>query len=155
MDPNDDGNWTGGKVGLGELKGTKFGISAAAYPLLDIPSLSMDQATAIYCRDYWDKMYLDSLPPRVAVVVLDSAINQGTDTAAKLLQKALGFKDTDIDGVIGPHTIAAARGVDQDTLVPAFLSVRAMRYTELKKWPTFGKGWMSRLFLVSQECSRA
>jgi lysozyme family protein len=28
-DPDDSGNWTGGKVGVGELKGTKWGICAA------------------------------------------------------------------------------------------------------------------------------
>jgi hypothetical protein len=27
--PDDNGNWTGGRRGLGELKGTKYGISAA------------------------------------------------------------------------------------------------------------------------------
>ena len=30
--PDDPGNWTGGRLGDGTLKGTKFGISAASYP---------------------------------------------------------------------------------------------------------------------------
>ena len=32
---------------------TKFGISKRAYPQLDIKSLTLDQAKAIYRRDYW------------------------------------------------------------------------------------------------------
>ena len=28
LDPNDRGNWTGGKKGSGELRGTKYGIAA-------------------------------------------------------------------------------------------------------------------------------
>lgn len=31
-DRNDAGNWTGGSVGVGDLKGTKFGISATTQP---------------------------------------------------------------------------------------------------------------------------
>ena len=35
-DARDRGNWTGGRIGVGELKGTKYGVSAAAFPDLDI-----------------------------------------------------------------------------------------------------------------------
>ncbi len=45
--PKDDGNWTGGKQGRGELKGTKYGIAAKSYPHLDIKNLTLDEATAI------------------------------------------------------------------------------------------------------------
>jgi len=41
-DQNDPGNWTSGKVCIGEFKGTKYGISAASYPHLDIPNLTPD-----------------------------------------------------------------------------------------------------------------
>ena len=40
----DPGNWTGGQVGAGELRGTNFGISAAAYPQLDIANLTAAMA---------------------------------------------------------------------------------------------------------------
>ena len=52
---SDPGNWTGGAVGCGELRGTKFGISAAAYPAEDIANLTPEAAAAIYRRDYWDR----------------------------------------------------------------------------------------------------
>src|SRR5690554_3598272 len=40
----DRGNWTSGRVGAGELKGTKYGISAMSYPHLDIKAITLEQA---------------------------------------------------------------------------------------------------------------
>ena len=42
--PADPGNWTGGKVGHGVMKGTKYGISAESYPHLDIKNLTVVEA---------------------------------------------------------------------------------------------------------------
>ena len=58
-DPDDNGNWTGGRKGLGKLKGTKYGISAAQYPSLDIESLTLHGAKEICRRDYWSPLRLD------------------------------------------------------------------------------------------------
>ena len=44
----DPGNWSGGAVGKGELRGTRFGISAAAYPTEDIANLTCAAAERIY-----------------------------------------------------------------------------------------------------------
>jgi lysozyme family protein len=43
----DPGNWTGGKVGKGILKGTKYGIAAASFPNLDIANLTKEQAAVV------------------------------------------------------------------------------------------------------------
>ena len=43
-DSRDAGNWTGGKVGVGKLVGTKFGLSAATYPTLDIKNITIVEA---------------------------------------------------------------------------------------------------------------
>jgi len=59
----DPGNWTAGRVGSGELRGTKYGISAAAYPSLDIEDLTLADAKAIYQRDYWSQINADRMPP--------------------------------------------------------------------------------------------
>ena len=66
-DPTDSGNWTGGAPGRGECRGTRWGISAAAYPLLDIARLQLTDAQAIYRRDYWDRLQGDALPPALAL----------------------------------------------------------------------------------------
>ena len=51
--PEDKGNWTSGKIGVGVLMGTKFGISAARYPFLDIKNLTLAEAKDIYFDDFW------------------------------------------------------------------------------------------------------
>ena len=112
--PDDPGNWTGGAVGQGQLVGTNFGISAAAYPTLDIANLTKDQATAIYQSDYWDAISGDKLPVSMAIVTFDAAVNSGPGMGAKWLQSALGIT---ADGVIGPETIAAAQGASDSVHV--------------------------------------
>jgi hypothetical protein len=47
--PADPGNWTGGKIGAGECRGTKFGISAGAHPDLDIANLIPTVLTTDRC----------------------------------------------------------------------------------------------------------
>ena len=67
-EPQDPGNWTGGAVGQGHLAGTKFGISAAAYPDVDIAALTPDDAAAIYRHAYWERVHADALPPPLALL---------------------------------------------------------------------------------------
>ena len=150
-DPDDKGNWTGGEVGKGELLGTKYGISAASYPQLDIKNLNVEQVTGIYWKDYWMAIKGDELPGRVAVVVLDAAVNQGVGAAVKLLQAAL---DVLTDGVIGPQTITAARSKDQDEILTELFAQRAIRYTKATKFPKYGHGWFRRLFREAMEVAR-
>lgn len=126
-DPNDKG---------GE---TKFGISAAAYPSLDVKNLTIDKALEIYLRDYWLANHCDKMPYPVALIVFDSSVNQGVRTAAMMLQKCL---DVEIDGDIGPVTIAAcmAPGV-----VQKFAAERIYRYTHCSGWERYGVGWTRRV----------
>jgi lysozyme family protein len=144
--PVDRGNWTGGAVGLGQLRGTRFGISAASYPTLDIAGLSLAQAQAIYRGDYWQRVAGDLLPDAVAIVAFDIAVNQGVGTSARLLQAALGVA---VDGVIGPATTAAARGcADLAALLDEMGARRALAYAGTAGLASFGLGWMRRVFAV-------
>jgi lysozyme family protein len=151
LDPEDNGNWTGGKQGVGELRGTKWGISAAAYPQIDIPALSREGAIGVYWKDFWMPLQGDKLPPRLAICVFDCAVNQGVETAVKLLQAALQIHT---DGVMGPVTVAAVRTLEQDTAIVVFLARRALRYAQSKQLVTYGAGWMGRLFRACMEASR-
>jgi lysozyme family protein len=83
---------------------TNWGISRRSYPDLDIAHLTWDDAKAIYRRDFWDKIQGDKLPPPLAMIVFDSAVNNGPARAAKWLQRAVGVTE---DGIIGPATLAA------------------------------------------------
>ncbi len=86
-DRDDPGNWTGGKVGLGKLLGTKFGLAANTYPNLDIKNLTIDQAKLIYKKDWWDKLGADQLHPTIVYRLWDFAINAGKSRAVKELQQ--------------------------------------------------------------------
>lgn len=121
---------------------TRFGISHAAHPTLDIARLTIEQATAIYKRDFWDGPRIGTLPDRVAVAVFDAAVNSGVKTAIKWLQQALAVTD---DGVIGEKTLSAARAVDPATVVMRFEGARLKALSSLKTWPAFGRGWARRI----------
>jgi lysozyme family protein len=146
-DPADPGNWTGGRVGAGQLKGTKWGISAAAYPHLDIRNLSREDAIAIYKRDYWDRCRCDEWPEPVGEAVFDMAVNQGQGTAIRCLQRAAGVT---ADGIVGPKTRAAVKQADPDDLLLDFFAWHAIDYAEIARenpanWEEHNLGWMRRL----------
>ena len=143
---SDPGNWTGGGVGRGELRGTKFGISAAAYPALDVAALTLADAQAIYRRDYWDRIAADRLTPALALLVFDAAVNNGVARASKWLQSAVGAV---ADGMIGDQTLAAVATFvsthDGAALCTEFLAQRLVFMAALPTWRLFGLGWARRL----------
>lgn len=141
-DPRDRGNWTSGVIGKGILKGTKYGIAAHVYPDLDIKNLTLDQAKAIYRRDYWDRCHIGDLPDVVCYDVFDTAVNSGVGTAIKLTQKALGVV---ADGVWGPNTTAAVAKIPPDVLDKKLAGFRLMYLTDCAAWPTYAKGWVRRV----------
>lgn len=149
----DPGNWTGGRVGQGTLKGTKWGISAAAYPHLDIRNLTQAQAHDIYERDYWNKVEASAWPPRLAFIVFDAAVNNGPTRAIRWLQQAVGAT---VDGIIGPQTrsrVAAALTRSETSVVVEFSAHRLRFMVELSTWSTFRGGWSRRLVQVPFEAA--
>ena len=150
--PADPGNWTGGQQGNGELRGTKFGISAAAYPKLDIRSLTLEDAQAIYRRDYWDRISGDNLPPPLALLVFDAAVNSGVARAVGWLQQCVGVHP---DGMVGPQTLAAVGAfVEQQGdagICTEFMTQRLIFLASLPTWRAFGIGWTRRLFRLPFE----
>ena len=140
-EPYDHGNWTGGEANAGVLRGTKYGISAAAYPLLDIAGLTMADASEIYRHDYWARISGDQLPAALAILVFDAAVNNGVSRAVQWLQIAAGVL---ADGAIGPATLAAANQPGIAVQVE-FMAQRMNFMAHLPAWPAFGLGWARRL----------
>jgi lysozyme family protein len=138
----DSGNWTGGAVGKGALRGTKFGISAASYPTLNIRDLTLDDARTIYRRDYWDPMLCDDWTPGLALIVFDAAINNGISRATRFLQAAVGVH---VDGIIGPVTHQAVLAADAAAVAAELHARRIFFMASLSTWATFGLGWSRRL----------
>ena len=151
-EPGDPGNWTGGKVGVGALKGTKYGISAASYPALDIAGLSADDAAAIYRRDWWDRFGLAGLPPVLAAKLLDAGVNIGMGEAVRCLQRALRACGTALaeDGALGPVTVDAATAAPAPAVLAALREALAGHYRLVAaRNPTeqrFLPGWLARAY---------
>jgi lysozyme family protein len=139
---SDPGNWTGGKVGRGQLKGTLKGIAASSHPGLDIKNLSDQQIASIYEAEYWRPIRGDMLPAGVDLSTFDFAVNSGVGRSAKALQKAAGVAQ---DGAVGPATIAAVATRNPVALIRAINDGRLGFLQSLAIWKTFGKGWGARV----------
>jgi lysozyme family protein len=140
----------GGYVNDSKDKGgeTKFGISKNAYPDLDIANLTYREAVAIYRRDYWDTIRGDDLPPAVALIVFDHAVNAGVSVAAKLLQDLVGVSQ---DGIVGPHTISFTEiwFYSKPFQTVRLLSEKRLRfYKRLRDYDIWGKAWDKRTLHV-------
>lgn len=110
--PDDNGNWTGGKKYSGTLIGTNWGISA---PMLckflnriatvdEMRNLSKDTARLIYKRNFWDVMRGDEWNNQEnANNVYDMCVNTGCQAAITVWQISLGIKP--ITGKMDDHTL--------------------------------------------------
>jgi len=154
--PNDNGNWTGGKIGSGKLVGTNHGISAPVYwqwigrepSVSDMKAITKTTAQQIFKAWYWDKLYGTSIANQsVANIIVDHGVNAGLGSIGKIVQKVLndyfGYRLT-VDGAIGPATVSAINSVDQAALHEQIKQARKRFYENLNQ-PTFTSGWLSRL----------
>lgn len=159
-----EGGYVDDKVDLGGA--TKFGISLRFLKGLgssgdidddgdidpeDIVALTRDRAEWFYRMFFWDELGLDRVPPRVAAVVLDTAVNMGYRPAVKLLQQAAKNcgGECAVDGVLGPQTIAAVSTAIEAQLCLTIILLRALKYNDLAiKNPAlkrFLPGWLNRV----------
>ena len=87
---------------------TKYGISKRSYPALDIKNLTVEQATAIYLRDFWQ--FDGIIDQRVANKLFDAYVN--LKHRAILYAQQIVFKSLTPDGVYGPETEDALNRAD-------------------------------------------
>jgi lysozyme family protein len=134
-DRNDAGNWTGGKVGAGALKGTNFGISAKTYPNEDIAGLTRVRATTLYRRDFWDACRCDELEAGVDLVIMDVGVNSGVG-------RGRAYRD------------ATARIADSTRRVEAISEKRRAFYKALRTFARYGKVWLGRVARVEAAATK-
>jgi len=119
--PNDKGNWTGGQIGQGELKGTNMGISAREFPTLDIKNLTVAQASAIYQTKYWNALYAQIEEQVIANKLFDLGVLFGVETSVHTMQTVLApHFGLVADGNFGPSTLAAVNGAEPHSLLLAY-----------------------------------
>ena len=112
-------------------------------------TLTRDQARAIYRARYWDAIKADQFKPAVALVLFDSAVNQGPITAVRLLQQSLGVT---ADGIVGPETIRAAAKISATTVIQEHCALRLIRYRRDANAETYFGGWCRRVLALHAAC---
>lgn len=134
---------------------TKYGIAQKAHPEVDVRNLTLEDAKRIYYKKYWLPNRCDQLPFKIALFVMDMAVNSGNSAAGKALQRCVNLVQADaakplvVDGIIGERTLMEAKSVNPDILAAAFLMYRISFYFNLvhrnPSQKVFLKGWMNRL----------
>jgi lysozyme family protein len=102
-DPDDNGNWTGGKKDVGHLVGTNYGITApelAAYlgrtpTPAEMKNMPRERAESIFQKNYWDTIRGDEIIDQdEANDLFDMGVNGGVGTAILLAHRANGLADS-------------------------------------------------------------
>ena len=125
---------------------TKYGITKRFYPDIDIKNLTIEQATEIYKKDYWDKNRVESLPEELWHIYFDMCVNMGKRTAVKVLQRAAVNKGRkiEVDGGLGPMTIGALKGVELDRVRAYRVKFYVDLITDKPEQEKFYLGWFRR-----------
>lgn len=149
---SNDAHDPGGKTGEGiiqreyDLKRRQWGLT-----LQDIRHLSKDEERTIYYTDYWLPI-CPQLQPGLDLECFDQNVNEGTTRSVKLLQLALGFKGSDVDGDFGDKTRSAVRAAnDVDGLIERYKIAREAFYHALSTFRYFGGDWIRRSETIAKQ----
>ena len=126
---------------------TKFGISQAAYPTLDIRNLTEQQARDIYKRDYWDRVRGDDITSQlIAENIFDTAVNMGVRTTSRLVQNMLEIDPA--DGVIGSASLGVINQQAEKDFMLKFTLIKIGYYASIcnknREQSKFLLGWVNR-----------
>jgi lysozyme family protein len=108
---------------------TKYGISKRQYPDVDIANLTVEQAKAIYLRDYWNTHDLDSLEYGKALLVFDTAVNGGNHQRWYSMYGGYAMED----------------------FAQAFQAEHMLYLASLPGWINYGRGWSRRALKIYGE----
>ncbi len=136
-DPNDPGG------------ATNFGIEQREWPQVNIATITRAQAISWYEPNYWNKApYASMISQQVATKLFDTHVNCGLSTAVMIAQKALGFSGQNVDGSMGPLTLAAINAADKAMFLAEVVSLLTLHYKLLEQRNpnllVFDRGWMAR-----------
>ena len=136
---------------------TKWGISKAQYPDLNIECLTKDEAINIYIKDYWVEFKLIYFPEYLRSQVFDMFVNHSPSAVIKIIQRACNKMNFAIellvDGIWGKHTLTAIlttalHARPKYTFQNAIVDERRLYYKYLTKIrpenKAFIRGWYRR-----------
>ncbi len=146
-DTRDPGNYIGGKIGVGKLIGTNWGISAPVITAywkanykkepteFDVKTLPYSTALKIYKSQYWNTIKGNDIKNQeLANMIYDSSVNQGPVKAKKYVVDSLGIPSYDV---------AKINAANPDKL---FNKIGAKREIDYKKIGGYAlNSWLKRL----------
>ena len=146
-DPDDKGGATKYGITVRTLKAIRFDVDGDGdVTENDVKSLTYSQAKDILKRKYWDMIQADSIESeRIAIKLFDCAVNMGPARATRIAQEALNDLRYGlvVDGLMGPKTLSALNGSDEDVFF-LFLVSRLEQYYVGLNQRKFLKGWLRR-----------
>lgn len=114
--------------------------------IADIKALTPAIIAPFYKATYWRPVNGDKLPPAIAMLVYQAAVNMGVKRAAQFLQDIVGTND---DGDIGPASLVAIRNkvtaIGQTALMVMYCDRLRTYYRTLSTFSEFGNGWLNRV----------
>lgn len=112
----------------------------------DVKALERKEAKQIYLSRYWNVMRCDEMPRGFDYMLFDFGVNAGPRRAVRFLQALLAQNDPDIevDGVVGPHTLAVVGTMPTRKLIEQYHQAKMRHYSGLSTWDVFGPGWTRR-----------
>ncbi len=119
-----------------------------------IIDLSKSQASGLFRWQFWDRLKLDRIPLRPAVVIYDAAVNHGLPLSVVFAQRGYNRCVTygqplDVDGLLGFATRRAMRETDTDKALMAMLDQREAFFQSIvdkdRNQEVFLHGWLNRL----------
>lgn len=122
--------------------------------IMDLKSLTTEQATIVYKRRYWDAVMADYLPNGVGYAMTDFAVNSGPRRAILYIQKIVGARQ---DGRMGPATLKAIETYNTCQLINELCDDRLGFMQRAKDrngnllWPTYKNGWSTRVGRVREQ----
>jgi len=126
-DPNDAGGLTKWGITLGDYKA--HGADLDGNGVIDGNDLRLvneQQADDYYDKNYWDKLYLDTIISQaVAEKIFDNGVNLGIGAITKILQTAIGAT---IDGRMGPNTVFLANQLNEKDLMDKLVNAQINYY---------------------------
>lgn len=125
---------------------TKYGITQADMPDVDISKITPHQAIDYYQEHYWKPFYNDIENQFIGEKIFDMGVLFGIGEAVKLLQLTLQIKN---DGLFGPVTLQEVNDSDsvslllgyKSTLVQHTLGIGSAKPNER----IFVSGWIKRI----------